>query len=212
MTTSPGIVHIVDDEAVVREALEWLLSSRGLEVKLYASAEAFLATITVKPTIRNAEAIRAQCILADVRMVGMSGLEMQKALNDSGIRIPIIFLTGHADVPMAVQALRGGAIHFFEKPFSDNELADCIIACLAGEQNAVASIKDTAAFKARLATLTPREREVMHAVADGHANKVIAIDLGLSMRTVEVHRARVFEKLDVRGAVELTRALAAHNS
>jgi two-component system, LuxR family, response regulator DctR len=199
-----GTVHVIDDESDVRLALEWLLSSRGLTVKLYDSAERFLANLLSERSNGG-----AQCILTDVRMVGMSGLELQQKLIDIGIKLPIVFLTGHADVPMAVQALRAGAAHFFEKPFSDNELADCLINCLKDAQGEVELRRDWEDFKVRLSTLTPRERQVMAAVAEGHANKVIAIDLGLSMRTVEVHRARVFEKLGVRGAVELTKALSA---
>jgi two-component system, LuxR family, response regulator DctR len=204
MNSAIGTIHVVDDESEVRLALEWLLASRGLTVKLYDSAERFLTSI-----MGERMGSEAHCILSDVRMVGMSGLEMQQKLSDIGIKIPIVFLTGHADVPMAVQALRAGAAHFFEKPFSDNELADCLINCLKDAQGAVEMQRDWEDFKARLSTLTPRERQVMTAVAEGHANKVIAIDLGLSMRTVEVHRARVFEKLGVRGAVELTKALSA---
>jgi two-component system, LuxR family, response regulator DctR len=206
MTQSIGLVHVIDDEDVVREALEWLLSSRGLDVKLYDSAERFLATAMLRGG-RATDPSVAQCILADVRMQGMSGLELQQKLVELGSTLPMIFLTGHADVPMAVQALRAGASHFFEKPFSDNELVDCVIACLDSDRKHAESHKGSAEFSTRLATLTPRERQVMTAVAEGHANKVIAIDLGLSMRTVEVHRARVFEKLGVRGAVELTKAI-----
>jgi two-component system response regulator DctR len=138
----------------------------------------------------------------------MSGLQLQAQMLARGISMPTLFLTGHADVPIAVQALKNGAFDFVEKPFSDNELVDRIEIALAASRVALAKNVQSLAARERLATLTPREREVMEAVSSGRLNKVIADDLGVSMRTIEVHRSRVFEKMGVRGAVELATLLS----
>jgi two-component system, LuxR family, response regulator DctR len=192
-------VHIVDDDEAIRDALGWLLQSRDVAVATWAAAESFLADYS--PSM-------AGCLLLDVRMDGMSGLELFDKLQGLGCRMPAIFLTGHADVPLAVAALKKGARDFVEKPFSDNDLVDRIIDALAFD--AAQRVKDAGSetLASRLSTLTHRERQVMDLVVLGKLNKVIADDLGVSMRTVEVHRARVFEKMGVKTAVDLTRLLA----
>jgi two-component system, LuxR family, response regulator DctR len=192
-------VHIIDDDEAIRDALGWLLQSRDVAVATWAAAESFLADYS--PSM-------AGCLLLDVRMDGMSGLELFDKLQGLGCRMPAIFLTGHADVPLAVAALKKGARDFVEKPFSDNDLVDRIIDALAFD--AAQRVKDAGSetLASRLSTLTHRERQVMDLVVLGKLNKVIADDLGVSMRTVEVHRARVFEKMGVKTAVDLTRLLA----
>lgn len=194
-----GRVHIVDDDEAIRDALTWLLQSRDVAVAAWPSAEAFLADYD--PATRG-------CLLLDVRMAGMSGLELFERLQSLGCRMPAIFLTGHADVPLAVAALKKGARDFVEKPFSDNDLVDRIIDALAFDDDQRARDAGSESVANRLATLTHRERQVMDLVVLGKLNKVIADDLGVSMRTVEVHRARVFDKMGVKTAVELTRLLS----
>lgn len=194
-----GRVHIVDDEEVIRDALTWLLQSRGVQVSAWESAEHFLADYS--PLMRG-------CILVDVRMDGMSGLELFDRLQNLGCRMPTIFLTGHANVPLAVAALKKGARDFVEKPFSDNDLVDRIIDALAFDDAQREKEAGSESITSRLATLTHRERQVMDLVVTGKLNKIIADELGVSMRTVEVHRARVFEKMGVKTAVELTRLLS----
>lgn len=197
--TAGGRVHIVDDDEAIRDALTWLLQSRDVAVAAWPSAEAFLADYD--PATRG-------CLLLDVRMEGMSGLELFERLQALGCRMPAIFLTGHADVPLAVAALKKGARDFVEKPFSDNDLVDRIIDALAFDDDQRARDAGSESVASRLATLTLRERQVMDLVVLGKLNKVIADDLGVSMRTVEVHRARVFDKMGVKTAVELTRLLS----
>ena len=197
--TANGRVHIVDDDEAIRDALTWLLQSRNVAVAPWPSAEAFLA---------DYDPAMCGCLLLDVRMAGMSGLELFERLQTLGCRMPAIFLTGHADVPLAVAALKKGARDFVEKPFSDNDLVDRIIDALAFDDDQRAREAGSESVANRLATLTQRERQVMDLVVLGKLNKVIADDLGVSMRTVEVHRARVFDKMGVKTAVELTRLLS----
>ena len=197
--TAGGRVHIVDDDEAIRDALTWLLQSRGVAVAAWAAAETLLADYD--PAMRG-------CLLLDVRMGGMSGLELFERLQALGCRMPAIFLTGHADVPLAVAALKKGARDFVEKPFSDNDLVDRIIDALAFDDDQRARDAGCESLANRLGTLTHRERQVMDLVVLGKLNKVIADDLGVSMRTVEVHRARVFDKMGVKTAVELTRLLS----
>lgn len=192
-------LHIVDDDEAIRDALGWLFQSRNVPVVGWPSAEAFL------------EAWRpdtAGCLLLDIRMEGMSGLELFDRLLAKGCRMPVIFLTGHGDVPIAVGALKKGARDFVEKPFNDNELVDRVIDALAVDAEQREREAGQAGLAARLSTLTQRERQVMELVVAGRLNKVIADELGISMRTVEVHRSHVFEKMRVKTAVELTRLLS----
>lgn len=203
------VVYVVDDEEVVRDALAWLLRSRRLLAEGFASADAFEAWRTARPAPwPDAPA----CLLLDVRMPGTSGLALFERLADAGLlaALPVIFLTGHGDVPTAVSAVKRGAFDFVEKPFSNNALVDRIEQALAASATALSARRDRAAFMRTLAELTDREREVMRLVAQGRPNKLIADELDISVRTVEVHRARVFEKMAVRSAVELANRLRDH--
>ena len=191
-------LHIVDDDEAIRDALGWLFQSRNVPVSGWPSAETFLEAW--RPEM-------AGCLLLDIRMEGMSGLELFDRLLSKGCRMPVIFLTGHGDVPIAVSALKKGARDFVEKPFNDNELVDRVIDALAFDAEQREREAGQAGLAARLATLTQRERQVMELVVAGRLNKVIADELGISMRTVEVHRSHVFEKMRVKTAVELTRLL-----
>lgn len=198
-------VYLVDDEAVVRDALAFLLGSRGLPVQPFDSGPALLAAL---------EALRAQrmpvrgVFVLDVRMAPMSGLQLHEALLGLGLRNPVLFLSGHGDIPMVVEALKKGAFDFLEKPYSDNTLVDRIAQALTVEAASVADNAAAVERQARLASLSEREREVMHRVAAGKLNKVIADELHIAVRTVEVHRARVFGKLGVKSAAELAGWLA----
>lgn len=195
------MLHIVDDEEAIRDSLAWLAQSRNIAAAAYASGEAFLSTLD---PAREFDA-EGECVLLDVRMPQISGVALFDALDARGLtrRLPVIFLTGHGDVPMAVDALKRGAFDFFEKPFNDNKLMDRVQQALASSQQAGAA----AAVDARLASLSAREREVLALILDGKMNKVIADELGISMRTVEVHRAHIFDKMHVKTAVELARLL-----
>ncbi|MCF4165640.1 response regulator [Zavarzinia compransoris] len=189
-----GLVHIVDDDPAIRDALGFLLRSRGVRSTAWDDGAAFLD---------GAPAPEVACVILDVRMDGLSGLEVFDILRERGVDLPVIFLTGHADVPLAVEALKKGAFDFVEKPFNDNQLVDTVIAALERAAAARRHNRDRDLLAARMASLTPREREVLQCLVEGRLNKQIADHLGVSMRTVEVHRARVFEKMGVRNAVEL---------
>ena len=197
-------VYIVDDDASVREALAWLLRSRRLPSESFASAEAFDLRIAGPLEIKS-----PSCALLDVRMGGMSGLAMFEKLIGYGLlpTLPVIFLTGHADVPTAVEAVKRGAFDFCEKPFSDNALVDRIEQALAQSATALDQRSEHADLRARREGLTERERDVMRLVVGGLPNKLVADQLDISVRTVEVHRARVFEKMRVKSAVELANLL-----
>jgi two-component system response regulator DctR len=192
-------VHVVDDDDAIRDALSWLLRSRGVEARAWPSAEAFLAGYS--------EAMRG-CLVLDVRMAGMSGVELFDQLLARRSRLPVLFLTGHGDVPLAVAALKKGAFDFVEKPFNDNDLVDRIVAAVRHDESQRERARSEASVAARLAELTPRERQVMERVLAGDYNKTIADALGIAVRTVEVHRARIFEKMGVRSALELAQRLA----
>ena len=197
-------VYIVDDDAGVREALAWLLRSRRLPSESFDSAEAFDARISSNFAVKS-----PSCVLLDVRMTGVSGLAMFEKLIGYGLLplLPVIFLTGHADVPTAVAAVKSGAFDFCEKPFSDNALVDRIEQALALSAAALTQHSASSSVQARLASLTDREKAVMQLVINGLPNKLVADQLDISVRTVEVHRARVFDKMGVRSAVELTNFL-----
>lgn len=196
------IVYLVDDEAVVRDALAFLLGSRGLLVYSFASGPALLAHLV--QAVRPVRGV----FLVDVRMEPMSGLLLHEELLAQGIRNPLLFLSGHGDIPMVVESLKKGAFDFLEKPYSDNTLVDRIEQALAVERAMLVDDARHAEKGARLASLSDREREVMGRVAAGKLNKVIADELHIAVRTVEVHRARVFSKLGVRSAAELATWLA----
>ena len=195
------MVYLVDDEEVMRDALGLLLRSRRLLSEGFASAEAFEAMLTSKPNGPG----EPSCLLLDVRMPGKSGLALFDQLLERGLHevLPVIFLTGHGDVPTAVSAVQRGAFDFFEKPFSDNALVDRIELALQSSNRAIEARNEARRRAQRLDDLTDREREVMTLVVQGLPNKLIADQLSISVRTVEVHRARVFEKMGVKSAVEL---------
>lgn len=197
-------VFIVDDDAAVREALAWLLRSRRLHSESFDSAEAFAAALQARAPLRH-----SACLLLDIRMGALSGLALFEQLLAQGAlaTLPVIFLTGHADVRTAVDAVQRGAFDFYEKPFSDNALVDRIEQALRASGAQLAAQRAQAALAARLTELTEREHDVMQLVAQGLPNKLIADQLGISVRTVEVHRARVFDKMQVKSAVELANVL-----
>lgn len=198
---SGNTAYLVDDDEAVRDALSWLLESRGVNCQSWPSAEAFLSHL------EQGAAPIAGCIVLDIRMDGMSGLELFDRLMQRGCKAPVIFLTGHGDVPMAVGALKKGAFDFVEKPFDDNLLASRVIEAIALDARRQLSAASSGSVQQRIDALTERERQVMALVLVGKMNKMIADDLAISMRTVEVHRARLFEKMGVRSAVELAQLL-----
>ena len=204
------VVYLVDDEDVVREALAWLLRSRRLLSEGFASAEAFEALLDEQAMPgRPSWPAAPSCLLLDVRMPGTSGLALFERLAERGLlqTLPVIFLTGHGDVPTAVSSVKRGAFDFVEKPFSDNALVDRVEQALASSAEAIQRRRAKERVERALAELTERENEVMHLVIEGRPNKLIADALGISVRTVEVHRARVFEKMEVKSAVELANLL-----
>jgi two-component system response regulator DctR len=204
------VVYLVDDEDVVRDALAWLLRSRRLLSEGFGSAEAFWQHLQVQ---RGDDAAAwptsPACLVLDVRMPGTSGLELFERLIEAGLLpvLPVLFLTGHGDVPTAVAAVKRGAFDFVEKPFSNNALVDRVEQALTLGAAELSRRRDQRLRARRLAELTEREAEVMRLVIEGHPNKRIADELGISVRTVEVHRARVFDKMDVKSAVELANRL-----
>ena len=196
---SKALAHIVDDDEAIRDALAWLFETRGVDCRGWPSGEAFLT---------EWQAEWRGCIVLDIRMGGMSGLTCFDLLRQKGCQLPVIFLTGHGDVPMAVSALKNGAFDFVEKPFNDNDLVDIVVNALAADARSQQIKATRENVLQQLAQLTSREREVMDQILAGKFNKVIADELSISMRTVEVHRARVFEKMGVRSAVELAQQLS----
>ena len=208
---SNATVYIVDDDAEVREALAWLLRSRRVLSEAFASAEAF-ETMRAERTASGLMQRQPCCLLLDVRMPGgMSGLALFDKMVERGdtAGMPVIFLTGHADVPTAVATVRRGAFDFCEKPFSDNQLVDRIQAALELSARHIEACRARHELQDRLSDLTDRERDVMRLVVEGLPNKLIADQLDISVRTVEVHRARVFDKMQVKSAVELANLLRA---
>ncbi len=189
-------IFIVDDDAAVRDALKLLLRSVGQAVETFGSAQEFLDAYSED---------RPGCLVLDIRMPGMSGLELQQKLNEKHSILPIIFITGHGDVPMAVEAMQAGAVDFIQKPFRDQDLIDRINQALEKDSSNRAALGERNDIRRRLDTLTPREREVLDLVVHGKANKVIAGDLKLSQRTVEIHRARVMEKMQASSLAHLVR-------
>jgi FixJ family two-component response regulator len=195
--TSGRTIYVVDDDDAMRDSMRWLLGSAGYRVLSYSSAERFLAAF------RPGEAI---CLVLDVRMPGLTGIELQRELNRRGALLPIIFITGHGDVPMAVDALKNGAFHFLEKPFEAERLLAVVEHAASSGTPAEAERVRRRAAAARLETLTQREREVMDLVVLGRKNKQIADALGISVKTVEAHRAKTMEKMDVSSVAELVKA------
>lgn len=191
-----AVVYVVDDDRAVRDSLGLLLKSVGIENETYESASAFLEAY---------QPDRVSCLVADIRMPGMSGLELQRELNVRKVRLPLIFITGHGDVPMAVEAMKGGARDFLTKPFRDQDFLDRVRAAVSEAESGFEDEQKQREVRARFESLTRRETEVMDMVVKGAANKVIAMDLGVSQRTVELHRARVMQKMQVRSLAELVR-------
>jgi RNA polymerase sigma factor (sigma-70 family) len=200
VSTPEQIIYLVDDDEALRDSLAWLLESQGFKVAAFASAEDFLKAW--RPEFNG-------CLLLDVRMPGMSGLELHERLRAQYSTLPIIFITGHGDVPMAVAALKKGAVDFIEKPFNGTELLRLVSQCLVTEQEHRARRRQDAEVSRRLDQLTQREREVLDLIIAGKLNKQIADVLGISIKTVEVHRARVMEKMAAQSLAELVQNVMA---
>ncbi len=196
MKEKPATIFVVDDDDAVRTSLRLLLKSVGLPVETFGAAQEFVDAF---------DADRAGCLVLDIRMPGMSGLELQQRLNEMHAITPIVFITGHGDVPMAVEAMQHGAVDFIQKPFRDQDLIDRINQALEKDRDNRAGLKERDAIRHRMQQLTPREREVLELVTQGKANKVIAGDLNVSQRTVEIHRARVMEKMGASSLAHLVR-------
>ncbi len=193
---SEPTVFVVDDDQAMRNSLRWLIESVGMKVRTFGSADEFL---------NDYYPGRAGCLLLDVRMPGMSGLELQEHLRRREIRLPVIIITGHGDVGMAVKAMKSGAVDFIEKPFNDESLLGSIRSALDHDQRQRALQSQRSAIAARLAELTPREHEVMDMVTEGRSNREIAVALGVTAKTVEAHRARVMDKMRATSLAELVR-------
>jgi two-component system, LuxR family, response regulator FixJ len=196
MTETKPTVFIVDDDEAMRDSLMLLLQAEGLPATVFASADAFLDVYRIGTP---------GCVIADVRMPGLTGIELMDRLHAAGAAIPVILITGHGDIPMAVSALKRGAADFFEKPFDDNLLLARIRETLAVDDSERQRQAQRQTLRARLANLTPREREIMEILVEGQPNKVIAAQLAISPRTVEVHRARIMEKMQARNLSDLVR-------
>jgi two-component system response regulator FixJ len=191
-----AVVHLVDDDEEVRRALAFLLGTAGLAVRVYESANALLEKL---------DAAQLGCIVSDVRMPGIDGIQLLRELKLRGVTLPVIVMTGHADISLAVGAMKGGAVDFIEKPFSDDVLLDAISAALANFGSAKEPGSEAALVRARIDTLSERENEVLEGLLAGNPNKTIAYDLGISPRTVEVHRASVMKKMSAKSLSQLVR-------
>lgn len=191
-------VYVVDDDEAVRDSIGMLLETVDIPYATFPDAQAFLDGV---------ELDKVNCLVLDIRMPGMSGLELQEKLTNIGASVPIVFITGHGDIPMAVEAMRRGAVDFLRKPFRDQELLDRIQEALSRDAHHRDQAADVETLKERVADLTPREQEVFKRVATGQANKVIAIELGISERTVEIHRSNVMQKTASRSLADLVRLL-----
>jgi len=198
MKDRAALVFIVDDDDAVRNSIRLLMKSLGLATRPLSTAQEFLATYDPQ---------QPGCLILDVRMPGMSGLELQQQLNLRGAIIPVIFITGHGDVPMAVEAMQQGAFDFLQKPFRDQDLIERVQRALAKDQSNRVELSEQAKVRERFDSLTPREREVLALVTSGKANKVMAADLNVSQRTVEIHRARVMEKMHASSLAQLVRMM-----
>ena len=197
MSKNP-IVMVVDDDSGVRNAMRALLKSVGLTSMLYGSAQEFLGAY---------DQDQPGCLLLDIRMPGMSGMDLQQELNLRGAVVPVIFMSGHADIPMAVEAMQHGAFDFLQKPFRDQELLDRIQRAIAKDGERRLALGERSRIKSYLESLTDREREVLELLTQGKQNKQIAQDLGVSPRTIEIHRARVMEKMNAQSVAELVRMM-----
>lgn len=193
------VVHVVDDDTAVRRSLAMLLRSSGHQVETYGSAEALLQAAEASGGLAPG------CIVLDVRMPGMDGLSLMGALSRRDIRLPVVMVTGHGDIPLAVRAMRAGALDFVEKPYSEERILEAVGGALASGREADRQRVLAVQAQAKVGALSPREREVLAALVEGKANKVIGFELGISPRTVEVHRANLMEKLGVRSLPEAVR-------
>jgi len=196
MTANARLVYVVDDDEALRDSLRWLLESTGYRVSAYSSAERFLAAY--KPGI-------ASCLVLDVRMPGLSGLDLQRELAQAGIRIPVIFITGHGDIPMSVRAMKAGAVEFLTKPFRDQDLLDAISHAIERDRTERVHFAEVVELQRRFEELTPRERRVMEQVVAGLLNKQIANRLNISEVTVKLHRHQVMDKMKAQSLAELVR-------
>lgn len=196
MVELTACVYIVEDDDAVRDSLQMMLESVGRKVDAFASADSFLEAYSQD---------LAGCVVLDIRMPGMNGMELQRRLNELNSILPIIFVTGHGDVPMAVEAMQQGAVDFVQKPYREQELLDKISQAMELDEENRASLQQRQNIMQNMEELTPRESDVMQLMVEGKANKVIAIDLDISQRTVEIHRARVMEKLNANSLAHLVR-------
>lgn len=196
MPSEPAIVHVIDDDEALRESLAFLLRTADIEAKSYASAAAFLDALPLKGLT---------CIITDVRMPGLSGIDLLRRVKELGIEVPVIVITGHGDVPLAVEAMRFGDVDFLEKPFDDEILLQSVRAALRQQAGAAKRQSERAEIESRLAALSPRERDVLAGLVAGRANKQIAFDLGISPRTVEIYRANLMDKMQAGSLSDLVR-------
>ena len=205
MTFTPkkGTVYVVDDDEAVRDSLQWLLEGKDYRVRCFESAEAFLSRF---------DAREVACLIADIRMGGMTGLELQDRLLERQSPLPIVFITGHGDVPMAVDAMKKGAMDFIQKPFKEEELVGLVVRMLAFARDAFAGHLQAASRDALLSKLTSREAQVLERIVAGRLNKQIADDLGISIKTVEAHRANIMEKLGANTVADLLKIALGQNA
>ncbi len=202
MPSEAGIVHVIDDDEALRDSLTFLLRTAGLEVRTHASASAFLDALPGAGLLAGTD---LGCLVSDVRMPGMSGIDLLRRLKELGISVPVIVVTGHGDVPLAVEAMKFGAVDFLEKPFDDEILLASVRSALRQRAGDVKRQSERAEIDSRLAALSPRERDVLDGLVAGRANKQIAFDLGISPRTVEIYRANLMDKMKAGSLSDLVR-------
>jgi FixJ family two-component response regulator len=201
--TTAGLVYVVDDDEAVRDSLKWLLEANHYQVACFERAEEFLAAF---------DPSAMACLILDVRMPGMSGLELQEQLLDRGTNLPILFISGHGDVPMAVSTMKRGAEDFIEKPFNEGELRVAVERMLEQARTQSSALRERRERQALLSKLTAREQQVLECIVAGRLNKQIADDLGISIKTVEAHRANIMDKLNASTVADLLRLALARNS